>query len=601
MPVNLTKQLLTASEVNQEFGFARGTLISYEQQGILNPDRTPGGQRRYRREDIATLTQREMHAKPTDRPQFTELGTTGLTRWGGSVYEEQIRELQGASGRSIYREMRLNDPVIAATFFAIEGAMKQAMWRVKPFSEQTVDKECATFVDECLNDQSFSWEDTLDFILSMLEQGFSIVEPVYKRRLGLNPPAYTKDPASSKYYDGRVGWRKWAPRPANSLAFGNEWVFDDSGGIQGCNQADPNGKSVFIPIDRMLLFRTTVAPANSPEGISICRASYIPYYYSKNFQEIEGIGVERDLAGIPVFYLGNDCTLSGTNSDFELAKDAGVNLRSDEQTCLVVPHAKMGMAPEGQGMLLELLSSNSSRSHDVSAIIERYDKRKALSVLAQFVMLGMDRTGSYALSQSQVDLFSLAISSWLRKIAAVINMYAIPKLLSYNSFPGINGLPQLVPSEVGLPNLEQVGWYINNLVGAEVITPDAELERHLRQLAGFPQMTEEANGGKSRAKQKVPNMRDTALILRRVILALKELPGFEGMNDEQLTAMLTPLVEELRQAIEIETGEKVPIVTIDTNAPTSATDAVGTARTPSSNEDELVRRIVSTVRSRSSK
>jgi len=592
---DIVKQLLTAQDVEREFGFARTTLLSYERQGKLAPDRTPGGQRRYKRNDIQQLTQQQIYAEPSARPKFTELGTSGLTRWGGSVYEEQLSELRGSSGRSIYREMRLNDPVISATYFAIESAMKQAMWRVKPASESIADKECAEWLWTCFNDMSFSLEDTLDFVFAMLEQGFSIVYPVYKRRLGPNPPAYTKDPAPSKYYDGRIGWRKWAPRPADSLVPGDEWVFDEAGGIKGCNQADDNGKPVFLPIEEILLFRTTVAPANSPEGISICRGAYTSWYYSKNFQEIEGIGVERDLGGIPIVYLGSDCTLSGTYSDFELSKDLVVNLRADEQAGIVVPHAKMGMATEGQGMLVELLSANSSRAHDVSGIIERYDKRKALSVLAQFVMLGMDRTGSYALSQSQIDLFSLAISAWLRKIAAVINMYAIPRLMAYNAFPGISGLPELVPSEVGMPNLEQMSWYINNLVGSEVITPDAELERHMRQLAHLPDYVEPKGNGKDgkNVRGKKLDMRETALILRRVILALKELPGFEGMNDEQLTAMLQPLVEELRQSIEFETGEKVPIITTPQGGSTS-----NRQRVPTENEDKLVSRIVETAQQR---
>ena len=43
-----------------------------------------------------------------------ELGSTGLTRFGGLVYEEWLAELQGVKGIRVYREMRDNDPVVGA-------------------------------------------------------------------------------------------------------------------------------------------------------------------------------------------------------------------------------------------------------------------------------------------------------------------------------------------------------------------------------------------------------------------------------------------------------------------------------------------------------
>lgn len=493
----MSDEFLRPSEIRKEYNLTQYSLDSFEEQGVIHPIRTKGRQRRYLRSELDNLAKGAIAPPITPmpdtferprpkRPQtYEELGVAGTPRFGGSVINDELRELQGQAGRKRYREMALNDPVISAVLFAVGHALKQPEHRIKPASDKSPDKEAAEFIEQCLSDMSFTWLDTKTFIVApTLEQGFSLLELVYKKRLGPNPPKYTQNPASSKYNDGRVGWRKWGPRPAEALVPGSEWIFDEYGGIQGINQWDVygGGKPRSIPIAKLLHFRTTVHPANTPEPPPIHRPAYVPYTYTNNFQEIEGIGIERDLQGLPVMYLGSDA-----GSLYETAKNVVTNVRIDEQMGLVIPYAKMGEgAAEGRGVRFELVSSGNSRSHDIGKVIERYDKRKALIVLAQFIMLGMEQVGSYALSQTQGDLFILAGSAWLKGIADIINRYAIPRLMGLNSFPGITGMPELVFNPMGIPNLIEIADYVNKLVDKQVITPDLELEKALRSLAELP-------------------------------------------------------------------------------------------------------------------
>ncbi len=369
-------------------------------------------------------------------------------------------------------------------------------------------------VHNCIGDFSWSFSDQLTFIVDPLfEQGFSYLEQTFKYRRGENAP---KGGAKSLFDDNKIGWRKWAPRPAESLIEGDEWVYDANGGILGANQEVEGKGKTFLPIEKCLLFRTTVHPANSPWGLPIHRSMFTSYYYSQNIAEIEGIGVERDLAGIPVVYLGTDCSMKGPNSEYELAKDLVVNIRNDEQTGVVIPKPKMGnTANPGEGMLLELLNSGGSREFDTSKIIERYDKRKAVSVLAQFILLGMDRMGSYALSKNQSDLFVLAAGAWLLDIAGVINRHAIPQLVQFNAFPRRSGYPELVPGTIGIPDLVALSEYVNRLVQATVLTPDNELERHLRQIGGLPAMSinlSEAPRAAPKPKETVPSNEENTAV-----------------------------------------------------------------------------------------
>ncbi len=51
---------------------------------------------------------------------------------------------------------------------------------------------------------------------------------------------------------------------------------------------------------------------------------------------------------------------------------------------------------------LVLLSSGGSRQFDTDKIIQRYDQRIAMSILSDFILLGSDRVGSYALGTSKM-------------------------------------------------------------------------------------------------------------------------------------------------------------------------------------------------------
>jgi len=501
----MSNDLLTAKQVQDEYGVSRSTLLRWEEQGKLNVQRTPGGHRRYDRTFVDdTLARSAIDGALENDPDvgaaravtYSEFGVSGLKQFGGSVQEERLRELRGRSGRIKKREMRLNDSTLGAMFFGITNAMRQASWRIRPASESAADKKAAEFIESVLfSDMSWDWDTTLALIIEeMLEQGFSLNEIVLKKRLGDTPPQYTRNPAESFYDDGLIGVRKLAPRPAVSLTEGQEWIFDDNGGVLGINQSNlyPAKRSkrpttIAIPMEKLLLFRTTPHPANNPEGLEIHRNSYVSWWFKTNIQELEGIGVERDLSGIPVVYLGKGTTSTGANSDFELAKSLVVNLRNDEQAGVVIPHPKLNN--DGVGMLLELLSTDSRRSYDTSAIVGRYDRAMAMSVLAQFLFLGMSSTGSFALAQYQGDLFTLAITAFLNNISSIFNRHLIPKLIKINPFGNLSGFPELVNGSAGVPSLESFSKFVNEMVGAQVLTPDPELERTVRQMARIPQQT----------------------------------------------------------------------------------------------------------------
>jgi hypothetical protein len=410
-----------------------------------------------------------------------ELGSTGLERYGGYVYDEFIQDLQQKKGIKIYNQMSKNDPVIGAILFAIQMLIRQVEWRVEPATEDQEDLDSADFLESCLGDMSYSWNDTIQEILSFLTFGWQWSEIVYKLRRG-----DSRNPSRrSQYEDGKIGWRKIAGRAQTSW---EEWVFDDDGGIQALIQRSaPDFITRTIPIEKSLLFRTTINK-NNPEGLSLLRNIYRPWYMKKNIEQIQGIGIERDLAGLPVALvpptlLSKDASASQKTILTEIKKIIR-NIRRDEQEGVVFPKV---MDENGKELYeLKLLSTGGRRQFDTKKIMEYYDQRIAMSVLADFILLGHEQAGSWALSSDKTRMFALAIQAFLDSISTIFNRHAVPRLFRLNGSP-IKEFPKLVTGDIETVDLEALGDYVQKLSGSgAALFPDDKLENHLRQAAGMP-------------------------------------------------------------------------------------------------------------------
>lgn len=406
-----------------------------------------------------------------------ELGRLGQKRYGGFFYEEFLKELQGRKGIEVYREMSENDDVIGAILFAIEMLIRQASWDVQPGGDSQKDKEAAEFVIGCMDDMQDTWTDTISEILSFLTFGWSAHEIVYKRRCGRS-----RDPRlRSKYDDGLIGWQKLPIRSQDTLY---EWRYDGQDNLISLVQMPPPDFGLIeIPIEKLLLFRTKSRKGN-PEGRSILRNAYRDWYFKRRIQEIEGIGIERDLAGFPVLTAPEGINIWDEDDPDMCAIRAAAdkivqNIRRDSLEGLVIP----------TGWKLELLSTGGRRQFDTNGIIERYDTRMAMTVLADFVFLGHQESGSWALSSDKTELFAMAIGAYLDIICEVFNNQGIPQLIDLNGdhFAGITDYPQLTHGDIENPDLEALGAFLNNVTGAGILIPDEGVEDYVREAAGLPE------------------------------------------------------------------------------------------------------------------
>ena len=144
------------------------------------------------------------------------------------------------------------------------------------------------------------------------------------------------------------------------------------------------------------------------------------------------------------------------------------------------------------GWTLSLLNGGSRRQFEIGNIIERIDNRIAMTCMADFVLLGHQQTGSFALSSDKTRLFAVAIGTYLDIICETINTQAIPKLIKINQshFKNISGMPKLIHGDIEKQDLTQFADYIVKMANAGLLTLDQNLERKIREMGDLPEALE---------------------------------------------------------------------------------------------------------------
>lgn len=421
---------------------------------------------------------------------FAEYGVAGLSHANGIITEEFLKELRGRQGASVYRQMSENDAIIGAILASIEATLRAVDWSVEPGGEATdEDIERAQFVDECMNDMSFSWGDFIAEALSKVPYGWAWFEVVYKKRDGATGAV------RSKYDDGRIGWRKFALRAQDTL---DRWDIDESGGINGMWQRPPGFglDMLYIPISKSVLFRTSVRK-NNPEGRSALRTAYISWFRKDRVETGEMIGVDRDLVGLPMVTLPSRMFGTGASDNDKAAveewKKIVTQVRNGHQSGIVKPHS---VDDDGnEDLRFELIASPGTRLFDTTKIIERFAKHIAVSTLQDIVLLGHEHAGSLALADTKKAMAQHALKAQLDEIANTLNQHEIPRLFRLNGMP-LNDLPRVKPGEIGEREMEKISELITATANAGMgWFPNFNLENEIRTWAGFDPVDEAEDDG----------------------------------------------------------------------------------------------------------
>ena len=386
---------------------------------------------------------------------YTEQGFTGLSEFSGIIQADFLREWRGKEAYKRANEMRLNSPVVSAMLYSIEQSVRVCSWSFT--SDNGQDDPRLEICQRSWREMKGGPNNHISEALTMLPFGFALFEQVYKRDGGLT----LIDKLAVRGQD--TVWR---------------WLLSPNGDILGFEQVTESGQRAPLMSDKLLHYRIRVE-RNNPEGRSILRTAWIPYYFQKHIQQIEAIGIERDLAGLPVIKLppGADTNENSTSSDASKAAKVVRNLRNDEQAGLVLP----------EGWEFELASTGGSRAFDTDKVIRRYESRILMSALSQFLLLGQDGVGSLALSKDQTDLFVMSVNAVADVIAETFTAQVLPNLMRLNGYDA-TGL-RLEHTPAGDVDVAAVSAFLQAV--GDKVTWSAEDETWLRGIGGLPERAPE--------------------------------------------------------------------------------------------------------------
>lgn len=434
---------------------------------------------------------------------YRSIGNSGLRAFSGWVREEFLPQLVGRQAARVYREMSDNDATVGAVLFAISQSGRQIDWRVQAASDKPEAKAEAQFVESLMDDMSHTWPDFISEAQSKLTYGFAPFEICYKRRLGRKPAG--KDPdgnplPTSKFDDGRVGLKKLPIRGQDTVI---KWFFDADGDVQGVTQQPYNAPIIDIPIQKMLLLRPS-AHKNNPEGRSILRNSYRPWYFLKRLEEQEAICLER-MSGMPEyrvpFSLLQGAQAGDANSIAALAayKRIVTNVRIDEQMGLITPsdtyqNADGTMSNVPQYEFKYTIPTGSRASVDFDKPIARYKLDIMMSVLADFLVLGQSSRGTQSLAETKVDLYYQSQEGWAQSDADVLNDVLLPRVWELNALnPDL--MPRFVPEMPRRIDLDGLSNFVSRIAATGISFSDEETQNYLREAAGMPELPEDALEG----------------------------------------------------------------------------------------------------------
>ena len=409
------------------------------------------------------------------RFQMSEMGYNGLAVSAGRINEEIKTELQFPNSIITYKQMSY-DSMIASALSYYEHMMLKAKFSFlpHPLADET-QKEYTSFLQECIGDMEHSWQDFIQEVSSMNTYGFCVNEIVLRKRL------HSK---GSKYNDGKIGIKKLPIRSQDSIS---KWNYDKDQELVSLEQTvsrldssgrmalTVSGEPITIPRNKFLLFRLG-KKKDSPVGESPLRGCYYPWKFKTAVEELEAVGLNRDLAGVPIAWIPAQMMAKDADPElkaqyFEIQKIVR-NINNNQQAGLVMPmiydeNTKQPLVK------FELLKNEGGKAYDTTKIKDYYCKAILTALSADILLMGQSSTGSYALGNIKNTLSAIAIETKLKEICNVLNQQLIPLLAKLNGLD-LSRLPTIVIDDLESVSLEDVSKYIQRIgaVGFLPRTPD---------------------------------------------------------------------------------------------------------------------------------
>jgi hypothetical protein len=391
--------------------------------------------------------------------------------WSPPNDDEETPELLWPLSVQVFDRMRRQDAQCMSVLRAVTLPLRRTTWRLDPNGARD---EVVQLVSDDLGlpvagappapvirtRDRFSWAEHLRLALLMLPFGHSFFEQVYRIE------------------GGRARLRKLGWRPPRTITRVD--VAAD-GGLQAIYQAAPLNKGtpeVRIEVGRVVAYINDREGGNWL-GSSLLRPAYKFWLLKDRALRTQAQTSDRNGMGVAIYTASPqpDTVTGEERTKREQAEvDAGNKLaqayRGGDNAGASLPNGAELHLRGVEGVL-----------PDLEKPIRYYDEQIARAVLAHFLNLGTE-TGSWALGTTFADFFTLSLQTVAMQLADVATQHVVEDLVDAN-WGEKEPAPRIVFDEIGSRH-PATAEAIRALLQCGALTPDDELEMHLRTTYGLP-------------------------------------------------------------------------------------------------------------------
>lgn len=214
------------------------------------------------------------------------IGAPGFANFGGYIQQnERDRRLVGRSKWRLYSNLIANIDIVHAGIRFYVNILSKAKWKLVPpeiedAARAELAQEYADLIDDILNNMETPWERVVRRAGMSRYLGFSIQEWTAKRR-----------------DDGVIGFKDIAPRGQRTI---ERWDTNEIGDVLGVIQRAPQDqREIYLPRSKLVYIVDDTIDDN-PEGLGILRGIVETSDHYRRLRQLEGLGFETNLAGIPI-------------------------------------------------------------------------------------------------------------------------------------------------------------------------------------------------------------------------------------------------------------------------------------------------------------
>jgi len=427
---------------------------------------------------------------------YREQGFNGLTTLGGQVFEDCSHELRWPQAIETYKKMA-KDAAISPALELVETMIARVPWDVKipeGYEDELADK--ANYLKQVMTDMDHDWQSMIKQAATFNRYGFSVLEIVLR---------YRRKENGSKFNDGLVGVKKLPIRSQDTI---EGWYWKNSGrelaglvqrvvipdsatpdygwDFVNTSTASTKTKPVRLARKKFLLFRNNPLK-DSPTGVSSLNGAWQAWKYKTAYAEAEAIGTAQDSNGFKVLYLPPQYMAADASDEnkavFQAYQQAMANMHVAKQSGLILP---LLLDETGKRMFdFEVMSVTGQKSYNTNDIINRYTREILTCLFADFLALGQQGGGSFALGETKVSIIEMGIQAKLDEIKNQLNHQLVRTLFEQNGWD-TTIMPEFTYGNVSKESLDEVSKFIQRTAAVSTFPRNRDTINWVMKQADIP-------------------------------------------------------------------------------------------------------------------